>query len=90
MRKILQNRRRNIQLTKSLEKQAKQPQSNFEVNATIAALLVFVIHYIFEIQYLEVLGFIIALSAAIQKGKNIGKSEGFEEGFMEGFDKGCE
>jgi hypothetical protein len=55
MRKILLNRRKNIELTKALEDQAKQPQSTFEVNAALAAILVFTIHYVFEIQYIEIL-----------------------------------
>jgi hypothetical protein len=53
MRKILLNRRKNIELTKALEEQAKQPQSTFEVNAALAAILVIAVAYVFDIKYLE-------------------------------------
>jgi len=90
MRKILQNRKRNIELTKALEKQAKLPQSNFEANAALTAILVIAIAYVFEIKYLEFLWLIIAVSAAIQKWKNIWKWEWYEQWFVEWFDKWCE
>jgi hypothetical protein len=55
MRKLLQNRRKNIELCKALEEQAKQAQTSFEANAALAAILIFAIAYVFEIQYLEIL-----------------------------------
>lgn len=90
MRKILQNRRKNIELWNALEEQAKQPQSTFEVNAALAAILVIAIAYVFEIKYLELLWWIIAISAAMQKWRNIWKWEWYEQWFIEWFDKWCE
>jgi hypothetical protein len=90
MRKILQNRRKNIELWKVLEEQAKQPQSNFEANAALAAILVIAIAYVFEIKYLELVWWIVAVAAAMQKWRNIWKWEWYEQGFVEWFDKWCE
>ena len=90
MRKLLQNRRKNIELWKALEEQAKQPQTSFEANAALAAILIFTITYVFEIQYLEILWVIVAISAAMQKWRNIWKWEWYEQGFVEWFDKWCE
>lgn len=90
MRKILLNRRKNIELTKALEDQAKQPQSTFEVNAALAAILVFTIHYVFEIQYIEILWVLFSIAAAMQKWRSIWKWEWFEEWFSKWFDKASE
>jgi hypothetical protein len=90
MRKLLQNRRKNIELWKALEEQAKQPQTSFEANAALAAILIFAITYVFEIQYLEILWVLVAVSAAMQKWRNIWKWEWYEQWFMEWFDKWCE
>ena len=90
MRKILQNRRKNIELWKALEEQAKQPQSNFEANSALAAILVIAIAYVFEIKYLELVWWVIAVAAAMQKWRNIWKWEWYEQGFVEWFDKWCE
>lgn len=90
MRKILLNRRKNIELWKALEEQAKQPQSNFEVNAALAAILVIAIAYVFEIKYLELVWWIIAVAAAMQKWRNIWKWEWYEQWFVEWFDKWSE
>jgi hypothetical protein len=90
MRKILLNRRKNIELWKALEEQAKQPQSNFEVNAALAAILVIAIAYVFEIKYLELVWCVIAVAAAMQKWRNIWKWEWYEQWFVEWFDKASE
>lgn len=91
MRKILQNRRKNIELWKALEEQAKQtPQSNFETNAALAAILVIAIAYVFEIKYLELVWWVIAVAAAMQKWRSIWKWEWYEQWFVEWFDKWCE
>ena len=90
MRKILLNRRKNIELTKALEEQAKQPQSTFEVNAALAAILVIAVAYVFDIKYLELVWWLIAVAAALQKWRNIWKWEWFEEWFSQWFDKWCE
>ena len=90
MRKILLNRRKNIELWKALEQRENQEQSNFEVNAALFSLLLFAIHYVFHIQYLEIAWVIIAVAAALQKWRNIWKSEWYEEWFCEWFDKASE
>ncbi len=87
MRKILHNRRRNIELNVFLEKKWKEPGSSFVSNVSLAALIIFVIHYIFHIPYLEVLGFILALLATFQRWKDLWKSDWIEEWFLEWFDK---
>lgn len=86
MRKILLNRRKNIELTKALEEQAKQPQSTFEVNTALAAILVIAVAYVFDIKYLELVWWLIAVAAALQKWRGIWKWEWFEEWFSQWFD----
>lgn len=87
---FLQRRRREQAFNKVMETQAKQPKSNISENLVLVAITVFAIHYIFQIQYLEILWTLIAVAAAMNKWREIWKWEWYEWWFFEWFDKWCE
>jgi hypothetical protein len=87
---FLQRRRRDVAFNKAMEVQAKEPRSNISENLVLVSITVFAIHYIFQIQYLEILWTFIAVAAAMNKWRDIWKWEWYEWWFFEWFEKWCE